>query len=168
MNIPHLTTPLAVETLWHTNWWFAVRHIIEWIPYNYFLDYRIAGSHREYAERYIIPWKRVEHNNISNRAGTPSPLLSHTTAFLRARITATLDDIPLDPLEAIKIVETLWWKRITAAKKEDRPSLEEQQRKLCAAFQSVSDGCLPTLLALDWILGICVGLQYEQEGFAHA
>ena len=55
MNTPHLTTPLAVDTLWHTNWGFAVKQIIGGKSYNYFLDSRIAGSHRDYAEQYIIP-----------------------------------------------------------------------------------------------------------------
>lgn len=167
MNIPHLSTPLAVDTLWHTNWWFAVRQVIEWKPYHYFLDSRISGSHREYAEKHIIPWQRREHHDTGNREGTSSPLIPQTQAFLRARISATLDDIPLDPLDAIETVKILWWKRIAAAKKEDRPSIEEQRRKLCEAFQTVVDGRVPTLLALDWILGICVGLQQDESGFAH-
>lgn len=167
MNTPHLTTPLAVDTLWHTNWWFAVKQITGGQSYNYFLDYRIAGSHRDYAEKYILPWRRREHSETRNREGTPSPLLLGTTAFLRARISATLDDLPLDPVEAQEVVRRIWWTRIAAARENERQVLREQQEKLCDALQTVIDRKVSTILGLDWIFGICCGLKQSETDFTH-
>lgn len=42
MNTPHLTTPLTVDTLWHTNWGFCVRTILAGQTTDFFLDGRIA------------------------------------------------------------------------------------------------------------------------------
>ncbi len=46
--------------------------------------------------------------DTTNREGTSSPLLPGTTAFIRARISATLDDLPLDPTEAQEVVRRIW------------------------------------------------------------
>lgn len=159
MNTPQLTTSLAVDIIWHTNWGFAVKQIIGGRSYNYFLDHRIAGLHREYAEKFIIPWKRREHADTKNREGTSSPLLPATTAFLRARIVSTLDDIPLNPTEAQEVVRRIWWARIAAVREKEKQVLIEQQEKICSALQTVIDGKVSTILALDGIVGVCCGLE---------
>lgn len=165
MNTPHLATPLPVDTLWHTNWELAVKQIIGGQSYNYFLDHRIAGPHRDYVDRCIIPWQRQEHMDTTNREGTSSPLLPGTTAFIRARISATLDDLPLDPTEAQEVVRRIWWARITAARENEKQALREQQEKICSDLQTVIDGKVSTILALDWIFGICCGLEQSKAEF---
>ena len=162
MNIPSFVTPLAVNRIWHTNWGFAVRHIMGWKARNFFLDYRIAGPHREYVEKLIVPWQRIEHEDINNREWTQSPLLPSVVGYLRARITATLDDIPLDPIQAQTVVREIWWERIGCANHADKKSLAEQREKICAELQKVIDWKFSTILDLDWIFGICCGLEQRE------
>lgn len=163
MHIPSHSTPLSVDTLWHTNWGFAVRQIIDNCPYNYFFDGRIVGSHRDYAEQFIPLWQRREHEyRPRDSTGTPSPLLPGTTAFIRAQITSTLDCIPLDAVSAAEVVSALWEERIISARWESQSSLREQRDDILVWIQSVIDGRIPTILALPRIIGNCAGLTRDK------
>lgn len=104
---PYLSTPLETDALWHTNWGFCVRTILDGYTADFFLDGRIAGSHRSHVETFI-DGERAEHENIFNKQGTRNILLPDVIAHVRARIVASGDDIPLDPVVAIQTVEALW------------------------------------------------------------
>lgn len=104
---PYLSTPLETDTVWHTNWGFCVRTILDGYTADFFLDGRIAGSHRSYVATFI-DGERAEHENTFNKQGTYNALMPDVTAYVRARIVATGDDIPLDPVAAIQTVEALW------------------------------------------------------------
>lgn len=53
MNTPYLTTPIDVDTLWHTNSGFVVRGITAGKTYDYLFDSKISpGSFRDYADQF--------------------------------------------------------------------------------------------------------------------
>lgn len=158
MNTSHLITPIAVDTLWHTNWGFCVRTILSGQSTDFFLDNRIPWSHREYAQSFIDGTRR-EHENASNKIGTPNQLTQGTVAHIKARIVATGDDIPLAPDEALSTLQRLWDARIERAKPEDRPWLEEYRNRLWEQIQRVLSGELSSVVAIDGILWICASLK---------
>lgn len=160
MNTPHLITPIAVDTLWHTNWGFCVRTILSGQSTDFFLDHRVSWSHREYAQSFIDGTRR-EHENTSNKTGTPNLLVSWVIANIKARIISTGDDIPLDPHEALSTVRRLWGARIERAKIEDRPGLEVQMDALCRQISRVIQGELSSVVAIEGILGVCGTLKFE-------
>ncbi len=162
MNTPHLTTPLTVDTLWHTNWGFCVRTILAGQTTDFFLDGRIAWSHRDYADSFIER-NRQEHHNVFDRHGTPNLLVPGVIAHVKARIIATGDDIPLDPEWAVSTVQKLWNARIERAKPEDRPWLAEYRDKLCAEIQKVLSGHTSSIAAIDGIIGVCSALKKEKD-----
>lgn len=158
MHTPYLTTPISVDTLWHTNWGFCVRTILSGQATDFFLDHRLGWSHREYTQSFI-DGTRKEHENTSNKTGTPNQLLSWVIAHVKARIIATWDDIPLDPREALLTVQKLWNARIERAKLEDRPGLEEYRDGLCQGIHQVIDGNLSSVIALKGIIWVLESLK---------
>lgn len=168
MNTPRHSTPLLVDTLWHTNWGFAVKQIIDEKPYNYFFWNQVAWSHRDYAERFILPWQRREHEfETRTREGTPSPLLPDTTAYVCAQIASNLINFPLDPVAAQRVLYDVWTEYIQKARAESRPALEIQRDERHREIQRVIDGDIPTVLALRWIIGICCEMRHGENNISH-
>lgn len=162
MNTPHLTTPIAVDTLWHTNWGFCVRTVLCGQTTDFFLDNRISWSHREYAQ-WFIEGAREEHEHIPNKIGTPNPLISGVIAYTKARIIFTQDDIPLVPQEALSTVQRLWNARIERAKPEDKPWIIEYRDRLCTQIQRVLSSELSSVVAIDGFIGVCGALKKEED-----
>lgn len=160
MNTPHLTPVVPVDTIWHTNWGFCIRTILSGQMTDFFLDQRIAGSHRAYVERFT-QGERREHADVFEKHGTPQTALPWTIATLKARIIATQDDIPLDPEAACLTIQKLWDTRIQRAKIEDRPALEAQRDELCRQITRVIQGELSSVVAIEGILGVCDALKFD-------
>lgn len=160
MNSQSAFSSFPVDTLWHTNWGFCVRHVLAGSLHDFWLHQRIVGSHREYVEKYIPSGRRREHENVFNRHGTSSPLLPGTVAHVQARISATLDDIPLDPIQAQEVILRIWNLRIASSKKQsDKEDLQKQRDEYCYEIQRVISGEIPSILKIEGIRGICSGLE---------
>lgn len=160
MNTPHLTPVVPVDTIWHTNWGFCIRTILSGQMTDFFLDHRIAGSHRAYVERFT-QGERREHADVFEKHETPQTALPWTIATLKARIIATQDDIPLNPEAACSTIQNLWDARIQRAKPEDRPVLEVQRDELCRQIARVIQWELSSVVAIEGILGVCGALKFD-------